>query len=44
MIAIATEWIFGWPTNTMLIYAGVAWFIFMSITSLYVWYLETKQD
>jgi hypothetical protein len=44
MILVATEWIFGWPTNDQLSYIAVVWLIGMCCSSLYACHLESKKD
>jgi hypothetical protein len=43
MLAILSEWVFGWPTNQHLLYISIAWLIFTCAISLYGWHLEHKE-
>jgi hypothetical protein len=44
MMLIASEWMFGWPTNDQLTYICIAWLTSMCWSSLYVWCLESRQE
>lgn len=44
LLAIFSEWVFGWPTNQHLLYASVSWLIFVFVSHLYATHLDSKDE
>jgi hypothetical protein len=43
MLMVMSEWIFAWPTQQHLMYAGVAWLIFACVSNFYVCHIDSKE-
>ena len=44
MLAIFSEWIFGWPTNQHLLYGSTVWLVFAIVSNLYATHLDSKDE
>ena len=44
MLMIVSEWMFGWPTQQHLKYAGAVWLVFLCVSNFYVVHLDSKDE